>query len=78
MERRLIRDYRKLLARVMTDLSPVTLNTATRLAALPEKIRRYGHVKIKSLETVEKEQQRLLEQFETISVPLHAQSNGAA
>lgn len=78
MERRLIGDYRILMERVLASLSPATLDTAVRLAALPEKVRGYGHVKAKSLEAVDRERQRLLQQFDTIRAPISGQSKGAA
>jgi indolepyruvate ferredoxin oxidoreductase len=43
-ERRLIAEYRTLVERLLAGLSPVTQGAAVRLAALPEKIRGYGHV----------------------------------
>jgi indolepyruvate ferredoxin oxidoreductase len=78
LERRLIGDYRILMERVLTSLSPTTFDTAVRLATLPDKVRGYGHVKAKSLEAVERERQHLLQQLETIRVPLSDQSKGAA
>ncbi|WP_454616577.1 indolepyruvate ferredoxin oxidoreductase family protein [Bradyrhizobium cenepequi] len=77
-ERRLIGDYRALVERLLAGLSPATLDTALRLAALPEKIRGFGHVKVRSLAAIERERQNLLAQFDAIRAPLSGQSRGAA
>jgi len=78
MERRLIGEYTGLIERLLTGLSSATLDTAVCLAALPEKIRGYGHVKTESLKHVERERERLLRQFEIIRVPLSEETRGAA
>jgi indolepyruvate ferredoxin oxidoreductase len=77
-ERRLIGDYRALVEHLLAGLSPATLDTAVRLAALPEKIRGFGHVKAGSLVAVEREQQHLIGQFDAIRAPLAGESKGAA
>jgi indolepyruvate ferredoxin oxidoreductase len=77
-ERRLIGDYRTLVEHLLTGLSPATLDTAVRLAALPEKIRGFGHVKARSLVAVERERQQLIGQFDAIRTPLPGESKGAA
>jgi indolepyruvate ferredoxin oxidoreductase len=48
MERQLITDYEADVALVLARLSPQALDAAEELAALPEKIRGFGHVKAKS------------------------------
>jgi len=48
------------------------------LAALPEKIRGYGHVKAMSLEAVKREERQLLRQFDAIVAPLPSTSKGVA
>jgi len=78
MERRLIDEYRTLIEHLLARLSPATLGPAVRLAALPEKIRGYGHVKTASVETVKREQQLLLQQFDAIVAPLSSASKGVA
>jgi indolepyruvate ferredoxin oxidoreductase len=70
LERRLIDDYRSLIERLLADLSPATLSTAVLLAALPEKIRGFGHVKRANVDAVEREEQKLLRQFETTLNPM--------
>jgi indolepyruvate ferredoxin oxidoreductase len=78
MERLLVDQYRMLIEHVLAGLSPATLGPAVRLAALPEKIRGYGHVKTASVETVKREQQLLLQQFDAIVAPLSSASKGVA
>ncbi|PDT73441.1 indolepyruvate ferredoxin oxidoreductase family protein [Bradyrhizobium sp. C9] len=77
-ERRLIGDYRTLVEHLLAGLSPATLDTAVRLAALPERIRGFGHVKARSLVAVEREQQHLIGQFDAIRTPLPRENKGAA
>ncbi|MBN8988871.1 MAG: indolepyruvate ferredoxin oxidoreductase family protein [Rhizobiales bacterium] len=78
MERRLIDEYRMLIEHLLARLSPASLGPAVRLAALPEKIRGYGHVKKASVETVKREEQLLLQQFDAIVAPLSSARKGVA
>jgi indolepyruvate ferredoxin oxidoreductase len=78
MERRLIHDYRSLIEHLLAGLSPSALSTAVRLAALPERIRGYGHVKAASAEAVKREEQQLLRQFNAIAAPLPSTRKGVA
>jgi indolepyruvate ferredoxin oxidoreductase len=78
MERRLIDDYRGLVEHLLSGLSPATLGAAVRLAAMPENIRGYGHVKAASVEAVEREEQQLLRQFDAMVMPLAPGSRGVA
>jgi indolepyruvate ferredoxin oxidoreductase len=78
MERRLVDDYRMLVEHLLARLSPATLGPAVRLAALPEKIRGYGHVKTASVEMVKREEQLLLQQFDAIVAPLSSARKGVA
>src|SRR5262249_5613030 len=48
-ERRLIRDYEALLDEVLARLTPENHHVAVGLAAIPEKIRGFGHVKLRHL-----------------------------
>ncbi len=50
MERQLIGDYRDLVASLLKTLDAETLSHAVELAALPEKIRGFGHVKERAVE----------------------------
>jgi indolepyruvate ferredoxin oxidoreductase len=78
MERRLVDDYRMLIEHLLAGLSPATLGAAVRLAALPEKIRGYGHVRAASVEAVKREEEQLLQQFDAIVAPLPSISRGVA
>jgi indolepyruvate ferredoxin oxidoreductase len=49
LERDLIDGYEKDVAHVLTVLSPLTLDTAVEILALPDRIRGYGPVKEKSV-----------------------------
>lgn len=63
MERRLIEDYETLLRELLPRLTPDTLVILTRLAALPEQIRGYGHIKLRTLKTAQQEEATLLKQL---------------
>ncbi|MEJ0095588.1 MAG: indolepyruvate ferredoxin oxidoreductase family protein [Methylocella sp.] len=63
LERKLITDYEALLGEILDNLSPGNHALAVALAAIPEKIRGFGHVKLRSLEAAKAEEQALLEQF---------------
>ena len=60
-ERALIADYEGLCGELIAGLTPDNHATAMALAALPEKIRGYGHVKARHLAAVEPERRRLLD-----------------
>jgi indolepyruvate ferredoxin oxidoreductase len=62
-ERRLIADYEDDIEEVLTLLSPATLPAAVALAALPDRIRGFGHVKERSIRLAEAERDRLLERL---------------
>jgi hypothetical protein len=59
-ERRLITDYEALVADLLTHLSPATHATAVALAALPQKIRGYGHVKDAAIAAAKADEVKLL------------------
>lgn len=59
-ERALIREYEQLLDEILVRLSPATYDTAVRLAALPERIRGFGHVKQAAIARFEAEKEVLL------------------
>ncbi|MCG2585800.1 indolepyruvate ferredoxin oxidoreductase family protein [Massilia sp. TS11] len=60
MERALIGEYEALIARLLNGLTAASLPNAIALAALPEKIRGFGHVKEKAVAEYHAEQARLL------------------
>ncbi|WP_338769476.1 indolepyruvate ferredoxin oxidoreductase family protein [Massilia sp. METH4] len=63
MERALIGEYRQVIADVLSRLTAENYDTAVALAALPDKIRGFGHVKEKAVEAYHAEQARLLAAF---------------
>ncbi len=64
-EQALIAEYEATIAEVLDRLSPATLPTAVALAALPERIRGFGHIKERSMRLAEAERERLLERLRT-------------
>ena len=64
-EQALIAEYEATIAEILDRLSPATLATAVALAALPERIRGFGHVKERSMRLAEAERERLLERLRT-------------
>ncbi|MGC1695087.1 MAG: indolepyruvate ferredoxin oxidoreductase family protein, partial [Pseudolabrys sp.] len=68
-ERRLIAEYYDLLADVAERLTPDNHHLAVALAALPEKIRGFGHVKQRHLAAAKAEEKALREQFDAGSAP---------
>ena len=74
-ERKLIGDYEALLEELMRALSPGKHATAVALAAIPEKIRGFGHVKLRHLQAAKAEEAALLAQLRapTPAVPIAAE-----
>ena len=66
-ERALAHDYETLLDELVATLSARNLQTAVKLAALPEGIRGYGHVKDAHIAKVAAERDKLLQQFRSDS-----------
>ena len=62
-ERRLIGDYETLLTEIVAKLDARNHALAIALAAIPEKIRGFGHVKARHLEAAKKEEADLLAKF---------------
>jgi indolepyruvate ferredoxin oxidoreductase len=60
MERALITQYEQDVAEILQRLDAANLGTAVELASLPEHIRGFGHVKLRSLERARLERERLL------------------
>ena len=69
-ERQLIKDYEVLIAEILANLCPANHDVAVALAAIPEKIRGYGHVKMRHLKAAKAEEQNLLEQFRAGPAPV--------
>ena len=62
-ERQLIKDYEALIAEILAKLTPDNHALAVGLASIPEKIRGFGHVKARHLDTAKKEETALLADF---------------
>jgi indolepyruvate ferredoxin oxidoreductase len=62
-ERRLIADYETLLNELLTRLTPENHALCVALAAIPEKIRGFGHVKERHLKAAKAEEAMLLGQL---------------
>ncbi|MGD0151649.1 MAG: indolepyruvate ferredoxin oxidoreductase family protein, partial [Xanthobacteraceae bacterium] len=62
-ERKLIGDYEEILDEVLAKLTPDNHHIAVALAAIPEKIRGFGHVKQQHLTAAKADEAALLEQF---------------
>ena len=61
IERQMIVDYEALVGELCGGLTPDNRDLAVALAALPETIRGFGHVKTKSIAAAEEERRRLLD-----------------
>ncbi|THD61079.1 DUF6537 domain-containing protein, partial [Phenylobacterium sp.] len=64
MERGLIADYEAGLDRLTAGLTPERLETAVRIAAIPQKIRGYGHIKEASVAPAKAEEKALWGRWE--------------
>lgn len=64
MERQLIADYRATIDRLLGRITPDTAGTACDIAALPDMIRGFGHVKVASVEKARKREAELLAAFD--------------
>ncbi len=62
-ERRLIADYQSLIEEILAKLTPENLTLATALAALPDRIAGFGHVKERNIRAAEADRAKLLDQF---------------
>src|SRR5262245_42936320 len=62
-ERQLIAEYEMLLAEILPKLTPDHHHLAVGLAAIPEKIRGFGHVKARHLKAAKADEAALREQF---------------
>jgi len=67
-ERALVREYEQTLERLLEGLSPQNHALAVQIASLPEEIRGYGHIKMKSVVTARKKRGELLARFGIASV----------
>jgi indolepyruvate ferredoxin oxidoreductase len=67
-ERALIREYEETVDRLLAALSPQNHALAVQMASLPEEIRGYGHIKMKSIAAARKKRDELLAGFGVASV----------
>jgi indolepyruvate ferredoxin oxidoreductase len=76
MERGLIKDYEAALARMVSGLTAERLATAIQIAAIPQKIRGYGHIKEASVAPAKAEEKALWGRWEKqgLTVPAEAQA----
>ena len=63
IERKLIADYETMLDEVLSKLTPDNHHLAVGIAAIPEKIRGFGHVKARHLAAAKADEAVLLDQF---------------
>jgi indolepyruvate ferredoxin oxidoreductase len=68
-ERKLIADYEAMLGEVLGKLSPENHHLAVGLAAIPEKIRGFGPVKLRHLKAAKADEAALFEQFRSGPAP---------
>src|SRR5262245_24159282 len=68
-ERALVRDYEVMLEELLAKLTSDNHHLAVGLAAIPEKIRGFGHVKLRHLKAAKADEAALLEQFRSGPVP---------
>jgi indolepyruvate ferredoxin oxidoreductase len=69
-ERALVCDYEALLEEVLAKLDADNHHVAVGLAVIPEKIRGFGHVKLRHLKAAKADEAALLEQFRAGPAPL--------
>ena len=69
-ERRLIADYEAMLDEVLAKLDAGNHHIAVGFAAIPEKIRGFGHVKLRHLKAAKADEAALFEQFRAGPRPL--------
>jgi indolepyruvate ferredoxin oxidoreductase len=69
IERALISDYETMLNEVLASLTPANHPVAVGLAAIPEKIRGFGHIKLRTLAAAKADEAALLEQFRGGATP---------
>jgi indolepyruvate ferredoxin oxidoreductase len=62
-ERQLIGDYEQLIGEIVERLSVANHALAVEIAAIPEEIRGYGHIKMRNLEAAKAKQEKLLAQL---------------
>jgi indolepyruvate ferredoxin oxidoreductase len=69
-ERKLVSDYEAMLDEVLANLTLTNHPIAVGLAAIPEKIRGFGHIKLRNLAAAKADEAALLEQFRGSAAPV--------
>jgi indolepyruvate ferredoxin oxidoreductase len=69
-ERQLVRDYEAVLEEILAKLTPENHAVAVGLANIPQKIKGFGHIKMRNLEAAKKEEADLLARFRSPTPPL--------
>jgi indolepyruvate ferredoxin oxidoreductase len=69
-ERKLVADYEALLGEIIDRLAPENHHLVVGLAAIPEKIRGFGHVKARHLVAAKADEAALLDQFRSGTAPV--------
>jgi indolepyruvate ferredoxin oxidoreductase len=72
LERQLIADYERIIEELLAGLTRDNHATAVALAALPEEIRGFGHVKLRHLEAAKAKEAKLLAAFRAPAAPARA------
>ena len=66
-ERALILEYEALLQHLLDSLSPISRDKAAEIAALPDAIRGYGHVKERHIERTKEREKQVLAEFDAMA-----------
>src|SRR5687767_1342057 len=72
MERALIREYEELVERLILGLTPQNHALAVQIAALPEEMRGFGHIKRRNVQAARKKLDELLARFGAAPAPARA------
>jgi indolepyruvate ferredoxin oxidoreductase len=70
MERALMTEFEGRIGEIVERLTPANHALAVGLAAIPQKMRGFGFIKERNIETARKEEADLLERFRAPSAPL--------
>jgi indolepyruvate ferredoxin oxidoreductase len=68
-ERALIREYEETVERLLARLTPQNHALALQVAAIPDEIRGYGHIKARNVEPARRRRDELLAQYESETAP---------
>jgi indolepyruvate ferredoxin oxidoreductase len=68
MERALIAEYEETVAALLKGLTAQNIAAAVEIASIPEEIRGYGHIRMKSVEAARRKRDGLLAAFRSIPI----------